>query len=346
MNNILVISSIGVSHNVGLSVNDFRTNILNGTGGKSILMIDDQFLRETIGAKLSEDFLRRMNRLSLIALNAFYDCFDEINSNQEESNYGIILSTTYGAASSCKDFIESAIDKGVNKASPILFPYTVSNAVTGILSIFSQYKGFNTTISGYNPICYSDIVLRQEKADLLIVGGVDELLEDVKNAKINNLNANDCLSEGAAFVAVTKKQFAEDKGLPILCNICSTSSKLNDIANSNIDNTGQISSSMICLVMEDTIRKSGLDRRNIRAIIGLSQDNNQRKSEFAAIQKVFAGNKLPEIIWIKDLIGETFGASDTFAIICGYLKLNSDCTHIMVNSYLVGGSISSIIISK
>jgi 3-oxoacyl-(acyl-carrier-protein) synthase len=348
MNNNLAITSMGISHNLGLSIEDFETNAISCIQKQSILMIDDKFLTETISAKLSEDFLRRMNRLSLIALNAFYDCFDKIKSHREEPDYGIILSTTYGAASSCKDFIESAIDKGVSKASPLLFPYTVSNAITGILSIFSQYKGFNTTISGYNPICYSDIVLQQSKADLLIVGGVDELLEDVKTAKINNLNGNGCISEGAAFIAITKKQFAQENKLPTLCNIYSTSSKLNDITNSNIDNTGHISSSMITWVMEDAIRKAELDRKNINAIIGLSQNDEQKKAELDAIQKVFGYNNIPEIVWIKDIIGETFGASDTFAVIYGYitLKNKSYCGCIMVNSYLIGGSISSAIISK
>lgn len=358
--NKIVVSSIGVCHKYGLSLAKFEKELdqLDQIDDTS-LMIEDAILEKELLPLVKKNKLRRIDRASKISLTASLKCSQELNIDITDhiEEVGVIISTTYGALASSRNFIKKALEHGPTKASPIIFPFSVPNAAAGITTIELGVRGFNTTISGCNPIGYAYELLKLGRASAIFAGGFEELTTElVDSNKLRPTNVNDTLvssqkdllAEGSAMTFVTSQTFAEEHDLPILFEILGYATRCNIHSDNNkIDNFGSISSSIVSQMMLDVLTKSEIDKGVIKLIVSLSGSrDNQRESEQVAIEKIW-GQEAPRVYYSKEKIGEVFGASDTFNTILGYsqLKTISDTErYAIINNYQVGGTLSSMII--
>lgn len=128
-------------------------------------------------------FYRRLSRLSRLAvaasIEAVKDCGLEI-SDGNRSRVGAIFGTAFGSTEQADSFFLTLLEQGPQGAEPILFPDTVPNAPASHVSMYHQIRGPNSTfcqnhLSGECALAFAISLLEQERADALLVGGVDEL---------------------------------------------------------------------------------------------------------------------------------------------------------------------------
>lgn len=362
-NNKVVVTAIGLCSPLGFSLESFYNNYKSADTEKS-LVIDDKDLETKLSTFKKID-QRRMDRITKIAMLSAVTCWEDADLviNEETVNHvGGIFGTEYGPIASARNFVQSGFDLGLNSASPLLFPYTVGNAAPGAITILMGSRGFNTTLSGHNPVAYSYDVLRSGKAKAVLSGGFEELAPEIATAyahrTIINKKANkepasvNKLSEGSAMLFMEEQSFALARNANVLFEVCgygvSSNPQQNEIS---FDNFGHIDEHVIIRSMIAALQRSGIMADEVSQIVSLSrQDSGQTASEAAAIKAVWKESN-PKVHFIKHVLGETFGSSGTFAAVLGYVigkevksKTNQK-TYVMVNSYHIGGNCFSVVIA-
>ena len=359
----VVITAIGVSSSIGNNLDHFSKNY-DQTEQPQTSHIDDLVLEEELG-QFKKVNQRRMDRLTKITMMSAITCIEGANIDINEdtiNDVGGIFCTAYGPIASARDFINSGFELGLNSASPLLFPYTVGNAAPGAITVLMKSRGYNTTVSGYNPIAYAFDVIRQKKAKAILAGGFEELSPEVEAAYTTRSVINGSglkkdagvtlMSEGAVMMFVEDAQFAKARNAEILFEICGygVNSNLQRLEKS-IDNFGYINPEAILNSMKSSLIRSEVAGSDIDLIISLSRkDSHQTESESEAISQLWPEGA-PEVHYVKQVLGETFGASDGFAAIAGYVKAkklkgtDQKPKHVMVNSYHIGGNCFSMIIA-
>jgi 3-oxoacyl-[acyl-carrier-protein] synthase II len=87
---------------------------------------------------------------------------------------GVILGTGFSGFQSFINHYEKLLQVGIEKLSPLHFPYTVSNATAGLVAIEHKLQGPNSTITGIGTsgeyaLFYACLLLMQGAADRLLV---------------------------------------------------------------------------------------------------------------------------------------------------------------------------------
>jgi len=361
--NRVVVTSMGVSSLIGLSVKAFFDNYGSSDQSDSLKIADKPL--EAGLANFKSINSRRMDRITRIAMSAAASCWQDARLELKDAmvnEVGGIFSTEYGPIASARNFINSGFELGLDSASPLLFPYTVGNAAPGAITILMGARGFNTTVSGHNPVAYAYDVIRKGKAKAILAGGFEELAPEIEQAYANRTVIKgdagkepapiDTPSEGSAMLFMEEKEFALSRGAEILFEVCGYGVSSNfQKEERSIDNFGFISDHVIAGSMRTALRNSHVDVSQISLIISLSRkDSHQMDSERAALQQLW-NEEPPPVHYVKQVIGETFGSSATFAAIVGYLKGkelkkgDDGKAYVMVNSFHIGGNCFSVIIA-
>ena len=126
---------------------------------------------------------RRMGRVSRMAVAASIEALEDSKlalETVDKDRVGVIVGTAYGSSSHVEDFFVSLLREGPRGAQPFLFPETVPNAPASHIAMFHGITGPNTTfcqndISAEHAILYGVNLLSQNIADVVFVGGADEL---------------------------------------------------------------------------------------------------------------------------------------------------------------------------
>ena len=361
-NNKVVVTSLGVCSPLGYSIENFKENYKNHIPEES-LKINDDLLEKELSAfqKVNQ---RRMDRVTRIAMLAAASCLRDSELKIDESivnDVGGIFSTEYGPIASARDFINSGFELGLNSASPLLFPYTVGNAAPGAITILMGARGFNTTLSGHNPVAYTYDIISSGKAKAILAGGFEELVPEIEESYakrtiskegIRQSSPISSLSEGSAMLFMEKQSFAMSRNANILFEVCGYGVNSNMQKNEiSIDNFGYVAHHIIANSMNSALKRSGVNADQISLIVSMSRgDSDQMLSEEEAIKSIW-NEDIPPIHYTKQAMGETFGSSGCFAVIIGYLigldlKQSSDSKKwVMINSYHVGGNCFSVIIT-
>lgn len=353
--NTIVISSIGICHASGMDICGFSEQLRHQhTEPRAVLKLDDQTIEsELLKSKQLEDF-RRIDRISKIAMLSSLSCRNQLGLDLAKfiNDLGVIMNTTYGAVASSRNFIKSAIENGPKKASPILFPFSVPNAATGVITIELGIRGFNTTISGFNSIGYAFDLLKLNRSEGFFVGGCEEITSEFKFQRLEESNLTKRerilpIAEGSAVMFMTSKQFAIDNNLRMLFQVCGYACICNLDRNDKINNFEVANHETIYEVCSDVLFRSNISIKDFGLIVSLGYSGgNQEEEESIALSKLF-GIFLPQIVYPKDRIGESFGASAAFNVIAGYSYLeimDIKEQYILINNYEIGGNVSSLII--
>src|SRR5882757_2689765 len=272
----VVITAMGVSSPIGLSVKAFFGNYMS-EGHDAPLKIEDKPLeRELAGFKNIKS--RRMDRITRIAMSAAASCWQDARlelTDTTKNDVGGIFSTEYGPIASARNFINSGFELGLDSASPLLFPYTVGNAAPGAITILMGARGFNTTVSGHNPVAYAYDVIRSGKAKAILAGGFEELAPEIEEAYANRTVIKDgyvvkeaapidAPSEGSAMLFMEEESFAKARGADVLFEVCGYGACSNlQKEEKSIDNFGFISENIIGNCMKAALKNSQVDASQI-----------------------------------------------------------------------------------
>ncbi len=193
MSHRVVISGLGVVSSIGVGIESFWENCLQGVSGiKSVQGFDVSSYRSRLGGQLPEiDFktfikpanLRRMDRIGKIVVSAVRLAIDDsgLNLKEEDSNrLGISIGTGLGSSDTVDQFFRSLLKEGPLGAAPLLFQTAVPNAITSHCAIEYGIKGVNITFSHKESstemaMTFAYHLLKEGRADVIFAGGGDEL---------------------------------------------------------------------------------------------------------------------------------------------------------------------------
>jgi 3-oxoacyl-[acyl-carrier-protein] synthase II len=226
----LNVIGIGTINGLGLRRSQYWEQLLSGANGFApIRGFDAAPRRRCLGSLIrgfdprecmSPRFYRRLSRLSRLAVAASAEAVLDSGIAIDDDNrhrIGCVFGTAFGSAEQTDAFFVSLLDHGPEGAEPFLFPDTVPNALASHVAIFHLIQGPNSTIcqnhlSGESALAYAHSLLESGHADVLLVGGADELspilvhaLDAVRALKVVNspgerLDALDEVPSGRGFL--------------------------------------------------------------------------------------------------------------------------------------------------
>lgn len=356
-NRSVVITAFGFCSPAGLTDDALDGALAAGPAAGTTLHVEDEALDGALSTQIPWSEQRRMDRLTRLGVQASMTCFHRSGLAVDAANcerVGGIFASVFGPIASTRDFMLSGMQKGIRGASPLLFPYTVVNACSGIVTILLGLRGFSSTVSGSNPLCYAFDTLRAGRAEALLAGGFDELTPEIVGALSEPMVAGEDrtgdpirpLSEGAAVVMMETRDHAALRGAAVLCEVRGWGQALNlSTAPSGVDHMGPIDPAAIETSMRQALSSSTLRADEVDEVVSLARiDNGQVEAEAEALRAVF-GEHAPNVRYPKHAIGETFAASDTFGVIAALLYgAGATGRIVIVNSYQLGGNVSSVVL--
>jgi 3-oxoacyl-[acyl-carrier-protein] synthase II len=244
----IAVTGIGVICSLGIGRKTFWENLIKARSGiKKIHSFDPSALKSNV-AGCVKDFdprrfmpiriYRRISRISQMAVATSIEALADSNidlDHVDKDRVGVIMGTAYGSGSSVEDFYCSFLNDGPRGAQPFYFPETVPNAPASHIAMFHGITGPNTTfcqneISAENAVLYAQNILERNYADIVLVGGADELspiLYKCYNTFINRIWAEDdgevkprpghgiVMGEGAGMIIMERLDSALKRGAGI-----------------------------------------------------------------------------------------------------------------------------------
>jgi len=187
------ITGLGMLNGLGIGKSAFWHELVRGNSAIApIRGFDTGKYACNLGAEIdnfnAKDFMeprfyRRLSRQSRLAVAASIEAIRDSGLAISELNrhrIGVVFGTAFGSTEQTDGFFVSLLDHGPQAAEPILFPDTVPNAPASHVAMYHGLKGPNSTfcqnhLSGECALAYGIALLEQDQADVVLVGGVDEL---------------------------------------------------------------------------------------------------------------------------------------------------------------------------
>jgi 3-oxoacyl-(acyl-carrier-protein) synthase len=240
----------------------------------------------------------------------------------------VVLGTSYGSSSSIEDFFVSLLKDGPRGAQPFFFTETVPNAPASHIAMFHKITGPNTTfsqneISSENAILYAQNLLSQDMADVVLVGGTDEIsamqyscydaLGALNKTRVKNgepvqpeLSGGIVLGEGAGILVMEKSDFALERGARIYGALRSAAMTGGMTSMGHYETPGkQMGEAISMAIKKAAIEHSEIDQVHVSANFSGELD----RMEYDQLASIFAERKNNlQVTPLKYLIGDFGGA--------------------------------------
>jgi len=190
---VIAVTGIGVVSPLGTGRKDFSLALSRAVSGISVS--DNPALKESGIARFGEvkGFIakehipamqaRRMSRFSQFALASAIEAAGDsgiLVTGENCFNVAVAVGTGLSSTDSTDRFYEGLLREGPEGTNPIVFPETVQNIAASHIAIHFSAKGPNITfshsdISSELALFYAAELLKDRRADIVIVSGADEL---------------------------------------------------------------------------------------------------------------------------------------------------------------------------
>ena len=253
----VVITGAGVVTAVGIGVDRFWENIVNGVSGiDRLTLLDTSDLEVKIGAEV-KDFdpnqymerkeVKRTDRFVHFAVAgarlALTDSGLEINADNAE-NIGVVIGSGIGGMKTFEDQARNCLEKGPKRVSPFFIPMMIPDMGSGFVSIITGAKGPNHTVvtacaSGTHSIGASLRIIQNGEAVAMVTGGAEAAITRLSLAGFTSAGAlstkNDdpkgasrpfdldrdgfVMGEGAGILVLEELEHAKARGAKIYAEI-------------------------------------------------------------------------------------------------------------------------------
>ncbi len=171
---------------------------------------------------------RKFDRCSQFAIAAagmaLKDAGFDVNK-PEDTRIGIVLGCGFGGITNSQEFLKGYFAGGADGLTPLLFPNTVPNAAASNTSIEYRFKGPNVTMvqrfcSAESALLMGQRFLEEERADVMLVGGVDEIIPIILEGfrdlgQLRRGGAGRGFGEGAGIMVLERADHAVRRGARI-----------------------------------------------------------------------------------------------------------------------------------
>jgi 3-oxoacyl-[acyl-carrier-protein] synthase II len=190
--------------------------------------------------------LRRMDRVSQFAVAAsrlaLEDAGLEIDGDGERA--GVVMSTGNGSSESFEEHHRNLLERGADRASPLMVPVTIVNMSAGHVSIELGLRGPSSCVvtacaSGNHGIGDAAALIRRGAADVMVAGGTEAGVTPFCMAGLDATRAlsrrNDdpehacrpfdidrdgfVSAEGAGVLVLESLEHARERGADIICEL-------------------------------------------------------------------------------------------------------------------------------
>lgn len=346
----VVCTGMGVATSIGLNVNDFWNNLINGKSGISkIESFDTSKYERHYGGEIKNfdpnQFLTNEEKKSLgrgaqlalaAAVQAFFQSSLVVNEI-EVHRYGVSFGTTMGEPQVLVDISEIWLKEGLEKVSAelaIQLPmYNIPDAVAKKFK-FGGRKTIipNACAAGNFATAYAFDLIKTGKQDAMMVGGSDPLSLDAFTGfcRLGAVAPEVCrpfdknregmmVAEGAGALVLESLEHAEKRGAEILAEIIGVgiSSDAHHITAPKPDGEGLLRA-LQNAVTQAHIKEEDIDYYCAHGTGTQANDS----SESAVVTKFFKSKKVP-VSSIKSALGHTMGAASAIANVACVMALQS-----------------------
>ncbi len=351
----IVITGIGVISPIGEGREAFWQALRNGdVGFRKISLFDTSAFKVHIAGEITgfdplayigKKDLRVLDRSTRLLLSASCLAIDDASLEITDENtfrIGVSVGATFGSLHSIAQFDIEGLREGPRYVNPSFFPNTVINSPASQVSIRFKIKGFNSTIStgfcaSMDALVYAADFIRLGRADVVLVGGVEELCEETfmgfhNLGLLSGLDGREplscpfdrrrngvILSEGAAVIVIETEEHALDRGAPILARIRSYSSAFTPDGDYKFR-----SGKGLKTAIENALSEASLAPEDIDYISCCANSTRELdRMESAVIREVF-GEAVNHVYAssVKSMIGETYSASGALALAASVGAIN------------------------
>jgi 3-oxoacyl-[acyl-carrier-protein] synthase II len=242
----LAVTGVGVASTLGVGYSAFVESLLSGARATGHIGHAETFdaskyprvhVAEVAGfdaAKyLGDKGLRSLDRLTKLLIVATRLALHDAGLKKDGAwkasspdRVGMVVSNAYGSLEAITELDRVATLEDARYINPSRFPLTVSNSAAGYASIWEDLRALNVSVSDGNcgaldAIACANVFLEQERADALLVGGVEAMSEALALAfdRLGAAAEGACLGEGAAILAIESVDAARGRGAHVLATI-------------------------------------------------------------------------------------------------------------------------------
>ena len=363
----VVITGMGVVTPLGLDLDQFWNNLVNGKSGISRVTSFDvsqypcriageipEFDPSRYIEKREAKKIDRFTQFGAVAaLAAWHDAGLE-ESSVDRDDAGVLVGSGIGGIQTIEEQLGILAEKGPRRVSPFLVPALIANMASGYISMLLKLRGPNSTVvtacaTSSHAIGDAHHIIRRGDARVMVAGGAEAAISHLAFAGFCAARAlstrNDepgkasrpfdrerdgfVMGEGAGVVILESLEHALARGARIYGEIIGygMSGDAHHFTAPDPDGMGAY------LSMSRAIRSAGIEPAEIDYINahGTSTEYND-KIETAAIKRVFNGHAYKlAVSSTKSMTGHLLGAAGAIEIIATLLCMQHQVVHPTVN---------------
>ena len=333
----VVITGVGPVSAIGIGREDFFGGLAEGRVGiRPAENLDTSGLASKLAAEcldfVIEDYLESektyLDRTSELALAGCHLALEDAGLDaraMDHERIGLSLGTGYGCLKTMYEYYARVAAKGPRFASSVLFPHSYANTPASLVSIEYRIMGPTNTVctgatSALSAIAYAFDLLRHDRIDAMLAGGVDSLSQPLLEglAAQHRLSPGDAgeeaarpfdaerngfvLGEGAGLLLLERGECAEQRGAEPLGKLLGYGMAQGD---------ADALAAAICSALEDAdVEPPGIDA----VFAGADGSRELDASEARALAAVFGDFPVP-VTSLKSTLGEAIGASAGLSLI-------------------------------
>ncbi len=351
MGDRIVVTGIGVVSALGIG----KETLWNGAiRGQTTIQTVDLWSMPDIGAQFiakvptfsRKDFLPNLrppfpSRYCQMAMVATGLALQDARINTatiDPTRIGTLLSTDYGPNETVEQYLVDLFMEGPQAVRPLRFANSVSNVALGSVARYYQLKGASSMVLGENSLCYAYDLLQDEKADLMLCGGVDELQDlivwshnklgllahppmdaNIASQPYLGQSTGMVLGEAAAVVVLERLDHAKKRNAPIYAEMLGYATRADSSANHILSAR---TSKDLADVMQAALDDAGVSSSEIGFVLGCASSHpNLSQVELKALAQIWSDCHI-KVTSIKGLIGETFGSAGVLSLSIAALSLS------------------------
>ena len=363
----VVITGIGVIASNGNNVNEFWDALKTGKSGIGrISHFDPSDYRCQIAGEVkgfdADEYIgkkeaRGMDRFCHFAVKAADEAIEMAgvtSDNYDPHRVGVLIGSGIGGLQTLEDNVESLINKGPKRVSPMLIPKMIGDMSSGLVSIRHGFQGPNYTAvsacaSGTHAIGEAWWTIKRGDADIMVTGGAEAAITPVGIAGFASMRAmstrNDdptaasrpfdkdrdgfVMAEGSGILVLESLESAQARGADIIAEFIGYGAT----ADATHITTPAADGSGASRAIEIAIKHAGIDKNDVTYINahGTSTPYND-KFETLAIKNVF-GERAHKILVssTKSMTGHALGTAGAWETITCALAVKNNVAPPTIN---------------
>ena len=363
----VVVTGLGIVSPVGCKIDLAWQNILNGKSGVGkIHQFDTTGYATHFAASLSdfpvEDYVtqkdaRRTDLFIQYGIAASKQCIDDsgiLESDINPERIGVSIGSGIGGLGTIEENKIILEERGVKKISPFFVPGSISNMVSGYVSLLNNFKGPSITIasacsSASHSIGYSARSVAYGDSDIVIAGGAEMAITPLGLAGFNSAKALSTrnedpqsasrpwdkdrdgfvLGEGAGCIVLEELEHAKARGANIYAEILGFGMSSDSYHITSPPENGEGAARSMKNALDDAeINSSDVDYINAHG----TSTNAGDLAETLAIKSIFGDDSTQYIVSsTKSMTGHLLGAAGAIEAIFSILSIRDNLVPPTIN---------------